>query len=159
MVPCQVSGNVFLHITETNPTYFNAYVSNYKIGVKSLHISINNGNYINVKREEWNRFITSLSGNINKLKVKITSISGEEIVCPEMNGIIKGEYNCGKQFSADKFFDLYSRKVISTNKKSECCKKPSLIKDSNSCKVDTQYNSSCYLKMIFLYCIFILNLI
>ena len=158
MVPCKVSGNVLLHITETNPTYFNAYVTNYKIGVKSLQISINNGKYINVKRETWNRFITSISENINKIKVKIISISGEEIVCPEMSGIIQGEYNCKKQFSTDKFFDLYSKKVIGTNKKSECCKKPSLIKDSNSCNVDLNYNHSNYLKMLLVYFIVILYL-
>ena len=44
MVPCQVTGNVKLVITETNPSYFNAYVTNYKIGVKGLQISTNDGN-------------------------------------------------------------------------------------------------------------------
>ena len=165
MVPCQVSGNVILHITETNPSYFNAYVTNYKIGVKSLQISINNGNYINVKRELWNRFITRISENINKFKVKIIAISGEEIVCPEMTGIIQGDYDCQKQFATDKFFDLYSKKVIGTNKKSECCQKPSLIKDLNSCNVDTNYNDNdnvndkSYLKIAFVSFIFILNLL
>ena len=64
MVPCQVSGNVILHITETNNNYFNAYVTNYKIGVKALEISKNGENYINVKRETWNRFVVSLYGDI-----------------------------------------------------------------------------------------------
>jgi expansin (peptidoglycan-binding protein) len=140
MVPCKVSGNVILHITETNDNYFNAYVTNYKIGVKALEISINGQNYINVKRESWNRFIARLSGNINNLKVKIIGISGEEIICANLGGVIKGDYNCGKQFSTDKFFDLYSRKVISSYKKTECCKKQSLIKNITACKVDTNPN-------------------
>ena len=112
MVPCKVSGNVILHITETNNYYFNAYVTNYKIGVKALEISVNGQSYINVKRESWNRFIASLSGTMNSLKVKIIGISGEEIICSNFSGIIKGDYDCGKQFSTDKFFDLYSRNVI-----------------------------------------------
>ena len=140
MVPCKVSGNVILHITETNNNYFNAYVTNYKIGVKALEISVNGQSYKNVKRESWNRFITPLTGTMNSLKVKIIGISGEEIICPNFSGVIKGDYDCGKQFSTDKFFDLYSRNVISSNKKTECCKKQSLIKDITSCKVDTEYN-------------------
>jgi len=158
MVPCQVDGNVKLNITETNNNYFNAFPINYKIGVKALEISINDGEYKNVERNSWNRFIVSLSGNINSLKVKIIGISGEEIICPKLNGVIKGVYDCGKQFSTNKFFDLYSRKVISSNKKSECCKKQSLIKDINSCKVDTNYDYSNYLKISLLYFILILNL-
>ena len=81
MVPCQVTGNVKLIITETNPSYFNAYVQNYKIGVKSLQISIDGGNYIDVKRETWNRFVASFLGNTKSLKVKIISFSDEEIIC------------------------------------------------------------------------------
>ena len=142
MVPCKVSGNVILHITETNNNYFNAYVTNYKIGVKALEISINGQNYINVRRESWNRFIAMISGTLDSLKVKIIAISGEEIICPNFNGVIKGDYDCGKQFSTDKFFDIYSRNIISTNKKSECCQKQSLIKDITSCKIDTNQKTN-----------------
>ena len=137
MVPCLVSGNVMLHITETNQWYFNAYVTNYKIGVRALEISINDGDFLNVKREDWNRFVTGASGNINKLRVKIISISGEEIICPDMNGIYEGVYDCGSQFSTDKFFDIYTKKEIEPNYKSECCQKPSLIEDHDTCKVIT----------------------
>ena len=113
MVPCQVTGNVKLNITETNNAYFNAFPLNYKIGVKALEISINDGKYINVERKSWNRFVTFITENINSLKVKIIAISGEEIVCLQSKGVIKGVYDCGKQFSTNNFFDLYSRKVIS----------------------------------------------
>ena len=83
-----------------------------------------------------------ISENINKFKVKIIAISGEEIVCPEMTGIIQGDYDCKKQFATDKFFDLYSRKVIKSNLKSECCVKPSLITDVSKCNTDTDYQDS-----------------
>ena len=137
MVPCQVTGNAILHITETNANYFNAYVSNYKIGVKSLLINANNEDYIEVKREMWNRFIVSLTQITASLYVKIISFADEEIICPKMNGIIKGDYDCGKQFSTSTFFDLYSKNVININLKSECCNKPSLIQDISSCNVST----------------------
>ena len=139
MVPCQVTGNIKLIITETNPSYFNAYVTNYKIGVKALQISVNGGNYIDVKREMWNRFVASSLGNTNSLKVKIISFSDEEIICESVTKIINGEYDCGKQFSTDYFFDLYSKKLIKENKMSECCAKPSLIPDLSKCNVDTNY--------------------
>ena len=141
MVPCQVSGNVILHITETNNNYFNAYAENYRIGLKSLQININNQGYQDVPRVTWNRFIQNVSG-VNSIKVKLISISGQEIVCYDKNEIIKGDYDCGAQFSADKFFDLYSRKVIKSNLKSECCVKPSLITDVSKCNTDTDYQDS-----------------
>ena len=158
MVPCQVSGNVKLNITETNNNYFNAFPFNYKIGIKALEISINDGKYTNVERNIWNRFIANLNGNINSLKVKIIGISGEEIICPKTNGVIKGIYDCGKQFSTNKFFDLYSRKVINSDMKSECCKRQILIKDISSCKVDTNFDYSNYLKISLLYFYLILYL-
>ena len=158
MVPCEVTGNVNLVITETNPNYFNAYPKNYKIGVKSLQISTNGGNYMNVERKSWNRFIMGGLNTVNSLKVKIISISGEEIICNQMKGIIQGEYDCGKQFSTNYFFDLYSKKVINEKKKSECCQKPSLIKDITSCNVDTNdasNNNGFLLGRSFLFFIFI----
>ena len=138
MVPCEVSGNVKLHITESNAYYFNAYVSNYKIGVKALQISLDDGDYINVERKSHNRFIADVS-NPSSLRVKIISISGEEIICPTMSTIIEGVYDCGKQFSSNYFFDLYSKKLINENKMAECCQKPSLITDLSKCNVDTNY--------------------
>lgn len=141
MVPCQVNGNVKLHITESNNYYFNAYASNYKIGLNSLQISLNGGDYFDVARADHNRFISNIS-NLNNIKVKLISISGEEIVCYENSQIIKGDYDCGKQFSVKDFYDLYSRKIIGENEKSECCKKPSLISEINSCKVETNYSKS-----------------
>ena len=139
MVPCQVSGNVKLVITGTNPSYFNAYVKNYKIGVKALQISLDGGDYIDVKREMWNRFVASSLGNVSSLKVKIISFADEEIICNGVKGIIEGEYDWGKQFSTNHFFDLYSKKLINVKKMSECCQKPSLISDLNQCNVDTNY--------------------
>ena len=165
MVPCQVKGNVKLNITEINNSYFDAFPLNYKIGVKALEISINDGKYINVERKSWNRFVTFITENINSFKVKIIGISGEEIICLQSKEVTKGVYDCGKQFSTNDFFDLYSRKVISRNKKSECCKKPSLIEDINSCKVDTNYEDdgadddhSNYIKISLLYFLLILYL-
>lgn len=142
MVPCQVSGNVILHITETNNYYFDAYATNHKIGIKGLQISINNGNFIDVERKSHNRFVYFNNEQISNVRVKLISISNEEIICYNQNAITKGDYDCGAQFAVKNFYDLYSRKIISTNKKSECCKKPSLISDLNSCKVDTDYNGS-----------------
>ena len=46
-----------------------------------------------------------------------------------MSTIIEGVYDCGKQFSSNYFFDLYSKKLINENKMAECCQKPSLITD------------------------------
>ena len=34
----------------------------------------------------------------------------------DKSNIIKGDYDCGQQFSVDKFFDIYSRNIISQNK-------------------------------------------
>ena len=103
-----------------------------------MEISLNDGEYINVERQSHNRFIADVS-NPSSLKVKIISISGEEIICPTMSGIIEGVYDCKKQFSSNHFFDLYSRTPINEKKLSECCKKPSLITDLSKCKVDTNY--------------------
>ena len=113
---------------------------------------------MDVKREMWNRFIMAGLPTVNSLKVKIISISGEEIICDQAKGIVEGEYDCGKQFSTNYFFDLYSKKVIKENKKSECCKKPSLLNDITSCNVDTSYNSSSKIKP-FLFFILILYLL
>ena len=135
MVPCKVTGNVKLHITETNDYYFNAYVSNYKIGLKSLQININNQEFKDVERAGHNRFIQKSISNLKSIKVKIISISGQEIMCYMGKNIVEGVYDCGAQFSADKFFDIYSRKMISEKKKSECCVKPSLISDLSECKI------------------------
>jgi expansin (peptidoglycan-binding protein) len=151
MVPCQVTGNVKLIITETNPSYFNAYVKNYKIGVKGLQISTDGGKYKDVKREMWNRFVASSLGDVKSLKVKIISFANEEIICQDVEKIEKGEYDCGKQFSTNYFFDLYSKKLIKENKKSECCKKPSLITDYDKCKVDTGKSNIYNLKKYFLF--------
>ena len=139
MVPCQVSGNVILHITETNNYYFDAYATNHKIGIKGLQISINNGKFIDVERKSHNRFIFFNQETISNVKVKLISISNEEIICYNQNAITKGDYDCGTQFTVKNFYDLYSRKIIQTKKKSECCQKPSLISDINTCKVDTNY--------------------
>ena len=106
-----------------------------------MQININNQGYQDVPRVTWNRFIQNVSG-VNSIKVKLISISGQEIVCYDKNEIIKGDYDCGAQFSADKFFDLYSRKVIKSNLKSECCVKPSLITDASKCNIDTDYQDS-----------------
>ena len=153
MVPCQVNGNVKLHITESNNYYFNAYASNYKIGLKSLQININNAGYKDVKRETWNRFVQQGISNLNNIKVKLISISGQEIVCYDKSQIIKGDYDCGTQFTVDKFFDIYSRKIISTNEKSECCKKPSLISDISQCNIDDNYSNGYNLKIPLLFSI------
>jgi hypothetical protein len=142
MVPCQVSGNVILHITETNNYYFNAYASNHKIGIKGLQISINNGKFIDVERKSHNRFIYFNQEKISAFKVKLISISNEEIICYNQKSITKGDYDCGAQFTVKNFYDLYSRKIIQTKKKSECCQKPSLISDINTCKVDTNYQDN-----------------
>ena len=141
MVPCQVSGNIKLKIMESNNYYFNALVYNYKIGLKSLQISINNGNYVTVERKTHNRFESQLSG-LNSITVKVTSISGEEIICYQKSSIIQGDYECNGQFSVKNFYDLYSRKIINSYKKIECCVKPSLISDITSCNVDTNYDGS-----------------
>ena len=142
MVPCQVSGNVILHITETNNYYFNAYASNHKIGIKGLQISINNGKFVDVERKTHNRFVHFIQEQISLIKVKLISISNEEIICYSQNTITKGDYDCGAQFTVKNFYDLYSRKIIQTKKKSECCQKPSLISDLNTCKVDTNYQGN-----------------
>ena len=102
----------------------------------------------------------SLYMEISNLKVKIIGISGEEIVCANLNGVIKGDYDCGKQFSTNNFFDLYTRKVISSNKKTECCQKQSLIQNIDSCKIDTNQNPnhSKYLKISHLFILLFLFL-
>ncbi len=141
MVPCQVSGNVILHITETNNNYFNAYASNYRIGLKSLQININNQGYQELPRQNWNRYFQSIWG-LTSIQVKLVSISGQEIVCYDNKDIIQGDYDCGAQFSADKFFDIYSNKVINSNMKSQCCAKPSLLVDSSKCNIETDYQDS-----------------
>ena len=139
MVPCQVTGNVKLHVTETNDNYFNAYVSNYKIGLKSLQININNAGYKDVKRETWNRFVQQGISGLKNIKIKLISISGQQVVCYDNNHIIQGVYDCKTQFNVDKFFDIYSRKIIKENEKGQCCKKPSLISDLSKCNVETDY--------------------
>ena len=131
-----MSGNVILHITETNNYYFDAYATNHKIGIKGLQISINNGKFVDVERKTHNRFVYFNKEQISLVKVKLISISNEEIICYNQNAITKGDYDCGAQFAVKNFYDLYSRKIIQTNKKSECCQKPSLISDINTCKVD-----------------------
>ena len=131
-----MSGNVILHITETNNYYFDAYATNHKIGIKGLQISINNGKFVDVERKTHNRFVYFNKEQISLVKVKLISISNEEIICYNQNTITKGDYDCGAQFAVKNFYDLYSRKIIQTNKKSECCQKPSLISDINTCKVD-----------------------
>ena len=136
MVPCQVTGNVILHISGSN-NYFNAYASNYKIGLKTLQININNQGFKDVKREMWNRFVQAGISGLNSIQVKLISISGQELICYNDKNIIEGDYDCGSQFSADKFFDIYSRKIIGEKKKSECCVKPSLITDISKCNIQT----------------------
>ena len=110
----------------------------------------------------WNRFVASSLGNTKSLKVKIISFSDEEIICEGVAGIIKGEYDCGKQFSTNYFFDLYSKKLIEENRMSECWAKPSLINDISKCNVDSNYqdkNSSIInLKLPFLFSIILLIL-
>ena len=136
MVPCQVKGNVKLHITETNDSYFNAYASNYKIGLKSLQINLNNEGYKDVKRENWNRFIEKGISGLKNIKVKLISISGQEIVCYNKSNILEGEYDCGEQFFVEKFYDIFSREPIGKDEKSECCAKPSLISDISKCDIN-----------------------
>ena len=137
MVPCQISGNVKLHITETNDYYFNAYASNYRIGLKSLEININNQGFKAVERVSHNRFIQKGISNLSTIKVKLISIAGQEILCYMGKNIIEGEYDCGAQFSANTFFDIFSRKIINENKKSECCVKPSLISKISKCNIES----------------------
>ena len=139
MVPCQVTGNVKFHIIETNSYYFNGYVTNHKIGVKALKVSFNGGEFKEVKREMWNRFVATNIGNVQSIKVKIVSFADEEIECQGVTTITKGEYDCGKQFSTNYFFDIYSNKLIQKNEMSECCKKPSLIADITKCNIDPNY--------------------
>ena len=135
MVACPVSGNVKLHITETNDSYFNAFASNYKIGLKSLEVNINNEGFKEVKRASHNRFIQGSISNLNSIKVKLISISGQEILCYSGSNIVEGVYECEAQFSAYKFFDIYTREITSENMKSECCVKPSLISDLTKCNI------------------------
>ena len=142
MVPCEVTGNVILHITETNPSYFNAYVTNHKIGVKALKVSFDGGEFKEVKRESWNRFVASGLGNVKTIKVKVVSFADEEIECPGATSITQGDYDCGKQFSANHFFDIYSNKKINKNTMSDCCKKPSLIDDLSKCEINTNYQDT-----------------
>ena len=101
-----MSGNVILHITETNNYYFDAYATNHKIGIKGLQISINNGKFVDVERKTHNRFVYFNKEQISLVKVKLISISNEEIICYNQNAINKGDYDCGAQFVVKNFYAL-----------------------------------------------------
>ena len=90
----------------------------------------------------WNRFVQAGISGLNSIQVKLISISGQELICYNDKNIIEGDYDCGSQFSADKFFDIYSRKIIGEKKKSECCVKPSLITDISKCNIQTDDSDS-----------------
>ena len=137
MVPCKVSGNIKLVISETNQYYWNAYVINSKIGIKGMEIKFDSGSWQKTERSTANRFILKKVKKFKKLTVKIIGFSGEEIQCyKDKSRIEKGTYDCGKQFKVDKFFDIFSlSETNKKDKKSECCKKPSAISNLSSCKV------------------------
>ena len=136
MVPCNVSGNLKFVIVESNDWYFNAYATNSKIGIKALKVKYDNGSYVEIKRTANNRFSGSITTRFKKISVKVIGFSGEEIVCyKDKAHLVAGTYDCGKQFKTDKFFDIFSGKVVSKETKSSCCKKPSKISNLNSCRV------------------------
>jgi len=134
MVPCNVKGNVKFVVDESNDYYFNGHVINSKIGIQSLQVKLDNGSFMEMRRQN-NIFQGSIKKS-NSYTVKIVGFSGEEIICyknkPHM---VAGTYDCGKQFKTNKFFDIFSGKIVGKETKSSCCKKPSKIKDLNSCRV------------------------
>ncbi len=101
-----VALHVILHITETNNYYFDAYATNHKIGIKGLQISIINGKYVNADRKSYNRFVYFNQEQISLIKVKLISISNEEIICYNQNSITKGDYDYEAQFTVKIFYEF-----------------------------------------------------
>ena len=81
----QVSGNVILQIIETYNYYFDSYATNHKIGIKGLQQSIINGKFVDVDRKRHNRFVYFNQDQIILIKVKLISISNDEIICYNQN--------------------------------------------------------------------------